>query len=177
MKKYLRNIIFLTASILFYLIWMNGGEQVYGGFVAKGIESFTTKISSIEKVEHKYFEAEKKTMIFTTYSDRTSNISVEYCLPIVLLLAWQLALFFDKRINYKYAFKLFAINFFTVYFLQIIFPLLLYNISQSKVKATGLFIGLQTFGFLILFLIIKDTILIRLKFSHFLSNQEDKKTL
>jgi len=52
------------------------------------------------------------------------------------------------------------------------FPLLLYNISQSKAKATGLFIGLQVFGFIVFFLMIKDSLLIKLKYSSEIENQE-----
>jgi len=162
MKNLVRNSVFVLASIVFYLLWANGGEQVYGRLVAGGINTVTTKISSIKKAEFKHFEAEEKTLIYCYYKDRKTNISLEFCLPIVLLLAWHLSLFFDKRLNAKKALKMFGINFLIVFFLQILFPLLLYNISQSKVKAMGLFIGLQVFGFIVFFLILKDSFLIKL---------------
>ncbi|MDA3930358.1 MAG: hypothetical protein PF541_15515 [Prolixibacteraceae bacterium] len=170
MKKYIRNIVFIVASILFYLGWMNGGEMAYGKFIATGIEKFTSSISSIESVEYKYYEKEEKTMLYFQYPDRKNNISLEYCLPIVLLFAWHLALFFDRRITAKFALKLFALNFAIVYFLQLLFPLLLFNISQSKVKSMGLFIGLQIFGFIVFFLIIKDSLIIKNKYLQKLRN-------
>ena len=149
---------------------MNGGERVYGKIIATGIEKITTKISSIEEVDYKYVESEKATFIFFKYPDRNNKISLEYCLPIVLLLAWQFSLFFDRRIKAGFAFRLFGINFLVVYFLQIIFPLLLFNISQSKFKSMSLFIGLQIFVFLVFFLILKDNITIK---KHHLQESEN----
>jgi hypothetical protein len=162
MKNLIRNIVFIVASLIIYLLWANGGEKVYGRFVAFGIDKFTAKVSLIDKAEFVNSKDENKAMIFCYYPDRKTNISLEYCLPVVLLLAWHLSLFFDKRLTSKKSFKMFGINFLIVYFLQIIFPLLLFNISQSKVKAMGLFIGLQIFGFIVFFLIIKDSFLIKL---------------
>lgn len=166
MKKYLRNSIFLVTSLLLYLLWANGGERVYGKFVTTGINEFVSKVTSIEHADYTYFEKENKTMMQLKYPDRTTKIALEYCLPVVLLLAWQFSLFFDKRISKKYAAKLLGINFLILYFLQIIFPLLLFNISQSKTKSIGLFIGLQIFGFIVFFIILKDSLLIKYKFSN-----------
>lgn len=165
MKKYLRNSIFIVSSILFYLLWSNGGEQVYGKLVTTGIEKFTTKISAIESVEFNYYPDERNTLLTCKYADRSTNIAFEFCMPIVLLLAWHLSLFFDRRLPSKTAFRFFFINFAILYFLQILFPLLLYNISQSKMKSMGLFIGLQIFSFLVFFLILKDSLIIKYKFS------------
>jgi hypothetical protein len=175
MKNLVRNSVFIIASIVFYIIWANGGEQTYGKLVTFGIDKFTSKISSIEKAEFKHFEQEEKTLIYCYYPDRKTNIALEFCLPIVLLLAWHLSLFFDKRLKAKKALKMFGINFAIVYFLQIIFPLLLFNISQSKVKAMGLFIGLQVFGFIVFFLILKDSFLIKLNYSEPEQNLEPVK--
>lgn len=165
MKNYLRNIVFVVLGFLLYLGWVNGGETAYAKFVATGINQFTTKFSSLEKVKYKHFKEENTTKLFFKYPDRGNNISMEYCLPIVILLAWHISLFFDKRVRPKFAFKLLGFNFVFVYFLQIIFPLLLFNISQSKVKSMSLFVGLQIFGFLIFFLILKDSLIIKYKFS------------
>lgn len=170
MKKIHRNIIFLTLTVVIYLLWNNGGEAIYGKVVKTGVEKFTARFSKIEEVKLVVNEKNNNTALYFKYPDRTTNISLEYCLPIVLLLAWQLALYFDKRISSKTASKLFAYNFLILYFLQIIFPLLLYNISQSKTKSMGLFIGLQIFGFLVFFLIIKDSLLIK----HKSMNQSNK---
>ncbi len=162
MNRRIRNIIFVAVSFAFYLLWNYGGEQVYGKVVTRGIEQFVTKISDIETVDMKTYEEENETMLSFNYPDRTTRITLEYCLPIVLLLAWQFALFFDKRITTKKAAKLFAFNFLIIYFLQLIFPLLLFNVSQSGAKSIGLFIGMQIFGFLVFFLILKDSLIIRL---------------
>lgn len=164
MKKYLRNSIFLISSVLLYLLWSNGGERVYAKFVTTGINEFVAKVTSIEHADYTYFKNENKTMMQLKYPDRTTKIALEYCLPVVLLLAWQFSLFFDRRITKKYAGRLLALNFLTLYFLQIIFPLLLFNISQSKTKSIGLFIGLQIFGFIVFFIILKDSLLIKYKF-------------
>ncbi len=162
MKRYIRNIIFIVASISFYLLWSYGGEQVYGKLIKGGVERITTKVSGIETVAMTHFDEENVTMLSFKYPDRTTKISLEYCLPIVLLLAWQFSVFFDKRIKSKKAFKLLGANFLIIYLLQIIFPLLLFNVSQSSAKSIGLFIGMQVFGFLVFFLILKDSLIIRL---------------
>lgn len=162
-NKTYRNILFVTLSILFYLLWENGGDKFYGRFVAGGISKVTAQFTPIEKAELRYFESEKKSLIYCIYDDRATKINIEYLLPIVLLLAWQLSLFIDKRLKSKEAAKLLVINFLIVYLLQIVFPLLLFNVSQSKFKSTSLFIGMQIFGFIVFFLIIKDSLLIRLK--------------
>jgi hypothetical protein len=164
-KNLVRNTIFVAASILFYLLWSNGGDQIYGKIVTFGIDKVTTKVSSIEKAEFVHFKEQEKTLIYCYYRDRKTNISLEFCLPIVLLLAWHLSLFFDKRLNTKAALKMFGINFAILYFLQILFPLLLYNISKSPIKSMGLFIGLQIFGFIVFFLILKDSLIIKYKYS------------
>ena len=165
MKNYLRNSIFILASVLLYLLWMNGGERVYAKFVTTGINEFVTKISRVEQAKYEYFENEHQTMMQLKYPDRTTTIALEYCLPVVLLLAWQFSLFFDKHLTRSYALKLFALNFISLYILQLFFPLLLFNISQSKTKSIGLFIGLQIFGFIVFFIILKDALLIKYKFS------------
>ncbi|HPR62076.1 MAG TPA: hypothetical protein PLF35_14065 [Prolixibacteraceae bacterium] len=164
MKQYRRNIVFIVVGIVLYLLWSNGGEPVYGKIVKTGVEKFTTKVSKIESVRLEYMKEENKTMLFFKYPDRTTKIALEYCLPIVLLLAWHLSLYFDRRISAKVASKLFLYNFLIVYFIQLMFPLLLYNISQSKMKSMGLFIGLQVFGFLVFFLILKDSFIIKYKY-------------
>jgi hypothetical protein len=164
MRKYLRNIIFLVTSVILYLLWYNGGEKVYAEVLTFGIDKITTRFSGMEEASLQYIEEQDKTMIFFLYPDRSNRIGIEYCLPIVLLLAWHIGLFFDQRLKAKSALKLFGTNFSIIYILQIFFPLLLFNISQSKVKSTGLFIGLQIFVFLVFFLIIKDSLIIKYKY-------------
>jgi len=167
-----RNSVFILLSLIFYVLWMKGGEQVYGKVVEFGIDKITSRFSAIDNATLMNFPVEKKNLIFCKYSDRTTKISVEYCLPIVLLLAWNISLFFDKRLVFKISAKWLTLNFFVVYFLQIIFPLLLFNISTSKIKSMSLFIGLQVFGFLVFFLILKDSFLLKY---YFPQNKNDKK--
>lgn len=163
MKRYLRNIIFLVASVLFYFLWNNGGEMVYAKLLAEGIQQFGPKFSSVEKA-YVMHEAGDKAVLCIQYPGSTTQVGLEHCLPIVILFAWQFALFFDSRITRKRALKFFAINFLVVFILQFLFPLLL-HIGESKFKTASLFIGFQIFGFIIFFLILKDSILIRLNVS------------
>jgi hypothetical protein len=166
MNRIIRNIVFIVLSFAFYFAWENGGDRLYGKFVAGGISKITTQFSSMEKAELRHYENPKTDLLYCLYEDRATKIDIEYLLPIVLLLAWQLSLFIDKRVNVKGALKLFAVNFSIVYLLQVLFPLLLYNVSQSKFKSTSLFIGMQVFGFIVFFLIIKDSLLIRFRTSN-----------
>lgn len=161
MKRYLRNTVFVVTSILFYLIWNSGGELGYGKLLRAGMEHITTKFSSIEDIRLENLEKQNEVVIYFKYPDRTTSITLEYCLPIVLLFAWQFSVFFDTRIRKRTAAKFFALNFTIVFILQTLLPLLLFNVSQSKVKSVSLFIGLQIFGFIVFFLILKDSILIK----------------
>jgi hypothetical protein len=164
-RNIVRNTVFVVASFIFYLLWSNGGDQIYGKIITFGIDKVTSRVSSIEKAELVHYKEQEKTLIYCYYPDRKTNLDLEFCLPIVLLLAWHLSLFFDKRLKAKPALKMFGINFAIVYFMQILFPLLLFNISQSKFKSTGFFIGLQVFGFIVFFLILKDSLIIKYKYS------------
>lgn len=177
MKNIVRNSVFIVLSILFYLIWMKGGEAVYGKIVEFGVNKVTANVSDIDHATLKNFKEEQKTMIFCKYPDRTTKISIEYCLPIVLLLAWNFSLFFDKRLKFKFALKLLAINFVIIYFLQIFFPLLLFNISASKVKSMSLFVGMQVFGFLVFFLILKDSLILKSILLQKIANQNKPKSV
>jgi hypothetical protein len=170
-NRLIRNTVFLILSLVFYLVWANGADQAYGKFVAWGVTKFTANVSDIERAKLEHIAEQDKSLIVCYYEDRATRINMEYCLPIVLLLAWQLSLFIDKRLFYKKALKLFAINFSIVYFIQILFPLLLYNVSQSKFKSTSLFIGMQIFGFIVFFLILKDSMLIKYLYSNKNENQ------
>ncbi|MBN2805841.1 MAG: hypothetical protein JXR22_04225 [Prolixibacteraceae bacterium] len=163
MKKSPRYLVFILGSILFYMLWISGGEKVYAKLISTGISKITASVSAIDKVEYKHFEKENKTMLFLQYPDKSNKIALEYCLPVVLLLAWQFSLFVDRKIKKKTALGFLAFNFTILYFLQIFFPLLLYNISESKARSMGLFVGLQIFGFIVFFLIIKDSLLIKYK--------------
>jgi len=170
MNRFYRNLIFVVLSLVFYMVWENGGDRFYGKVVAAGISKITSQFTGIEKAELRYFEAEKKSLIYCTYNDRATKLNIEYLLPVVLLLAWQFSLFADKRLNAMSTVKLLLFNFLIVYLLQILFPLLLYNVSQSKFKSTSLFIGMQVFGFIVFFLILKDSLLIRWKSGELVKN-------
>ncbi len=161
MNRLYRNLIFVALSFIFYLAWENGGDKIYGKIVAAGINKIATQFTKIEKAELRNLEVEDKSLIFCTYNDRATKLNIEYLLPVVLLLAWQISLFADKRLKAFSVIKLLLFNFILLYLLQIFFPLLLYNVSQSKFKSTSLFIGMQVFGFIVFFLILKDSLLIR----------------
>ena len=156
MNRNIRYIIFIILGVGFYLLWNYGGDKLYSKFVVVGIEHFVTKISEIDKVSLKYIQRDHQMYIACKYPKGEVGVSTENNLPIVLLLAWQFSLFFDKRITSKRAFRLFTVNFLIFYFLQITYPLLL--LSESGF----MFIVRQIFSFLVFFIILKDTFLIRL---------------
>lgn len=163
MRQLSRNLVFVLGSIALYMLWQSGGEKAYAKLISTGIEKITSRVSPIEYVEYKHFDKENKTMLILHYPNKTNRIALEYCLPVVLLLAWQLSLFFDPQLKKNIAFRYLGINFLILFFLQIFFPLLLYNISESKARSMGLFVGLQVFGLLVFFLIVKDSLLIKYK--------------
>lgn len=157
MNRKVRNIIFITLGIGFYLLWNYGGERLYGKFVAFGIEHIVSKQSDISSATLNYVKSNDQYYIACKYPKGESGVSMENYLPIVLLLAWQIALFFDNRINTKKALWLFAINFLIFYILQITYPLVI------RPKSSFMFIGTQIFSFLVFFIILKDSFLIRSK--------------
>ncbi|WP_297097867.1 hypothetical protein [uncultured Draconibacterium sp.] len=157
MNRKIRNIIFILLGIAFYLLWNYGGDRFYGKFIAFGIEHIVSKKSDITSATVNYFKSDDQYYIAYKYPKGESGVSMESYLPVVLLFAWQIALFFDKRINMKKALWLFAINFLIIYLLQITYPLVM------RSKSSLMFIGTQIFSFLVFFIILKDTFIIRLK--------------
>lgn len=155
MKRKGRNIIFIVLGFGLYLLWNSGGDRVYGKFITFGIENFVTKNSDIEEVTMKYIKKDDQYYIACKYAKGESGVSMEHYLPIVLLLAWQISLFFDKSIKTKKALRLFAINFLIFYILEITYPLLI------RSKSSFMFIGMQIFSFLVFFIILKDTFIIK----------------
>lgn len=155
MKRKGRFIIFIVLGIGLYLLWNSGGDRVYGKFITFGIENLIAKNSEIEEATLKYVKRDNQYYIACKYAKGESGVSMEYYLPIVLLLAWQISLFFDKSITTKKALSLFAINFLIFYILEITYPLLL------RSKSSFMFIGMQLFSFLVFFIILKDTLIIK----------------
>lgn len=172
MKNQLKFLIFIISSILFYVAWGNGGEFFYGKVVSTGMNQFISPLSELENTHIEFDENSKKNILYCDYPDRQNSIAIEYCLPIILLMAWHLSLFFNRRLVKKLVVKLFVINVAIIYSLQIIFPLLLFNISLSKTKSISLFIGLQVFSFIALFLILKDSIIIKTRLKQNSFNQD-----
>ena len=159
------------------MLWIKGGEKAYGKFITWGTNNITTAFSSMDKAE--FATATDKSHVMLCYYDeekvtRRTNINLEYLLPIVLLLAWHLSLFVDRNIPTKKSLKFLGINFGIVFILQIFFPLLLYKVSESAFKSLSVFIGLQIFGFLAFFLIIKDSFIIRYMNRELSENQKEK---
>jgi hypothetical protein len=155
MNRRISNIIFIVAGIAFYVLWNYGGDRLYGKFVSVGIEHFVTNISDLEKVSLNYVQEKHQLYIACKFPKIEVGVSMVSYLPVVLLLAWQFSLFFDKRITTKKAFRLFAINFLVFYLLQITYPILL------RSKSSIMFIGVQIFSFLVFFFILKDSLVIK----------------
>jgi len=152
-------LLFVLFSFILYLAWYYFIQQYYAVFISKSCVHFTSIFSDI-KTSH-IDNSKNPVMMFFNYRDRTTHVSIEYCMPVILLLAWHFAQFFGeikKSTVAKYA----AINFAIVYFFQMLYPLLLYGISKSQVKFTLFFLGLQCFGVLILFLIITNNLYLKI---------------
>jgi len=150
--------IFLILATVLFILWKLGLQVMWAKFVLSGLNTITTSVSHLQKA----VLSTGKDLEFTYfYADRTNKQDLEHLIPTVILIAWQITVFFVKDIQWKYAAKLALINIGLVWLLQIFYPLLLFNINQSKFKLAMVVIGLQIFDFMFLFLILKDIILLR----------------
>jgi len=153
--------IVLALAFGFYILWHFGFNYVWAYCLKAGISTITAAFSDIQEVWVE--KSETVVHLYFRYPDRKNNVNAEFTLPIVLLLAWQTYLFIIKDVSRKFALRSLGFNLTILYLLQIFFPLLLYNVSASKTKATLFFLGLQIFGMLVFFLIAKDNILLKYK--------------
>lgn len=154
-----RILVVLGLSTVFYFFWQIGFDYIWAYILKAGISTITAIFADIQQVVVQ--QSDDAIRLFFHYPDRNNSVNVEYALPIVLLLAWQTYLYIDKNVTIKFANHSLLLNISIFYLLQIFFPLLLYNVSASKTKATLFFLGLQVFGMLVLFLIIKDSVMIK----------------
>lgn len=151
-----RVVIVLGFATIFYILWQFGFDYVWANIVKAGVSTITAAFSDIQKVT--IDNTGEAPVLYFYYTGRNNHVDIEYALPIILLLAWQASLFVIKNIPRRFAFKSLGINVGILWLIQIFFPLLLFNISTSKIKGSFFFLGLQIFGILVLFLIIKDSI-------------------
>lgn len=156
-----RVLIVLGFATVLYILWQFGFNYVWANILKVGVSAITATFSNIQKVT--IDNTSEITVLYFQYPDRTNHINIEYALPIVLLLAWEASLFVIKNVPHQFAFKSLGINVGIVWLIQIFFPLLLFNISTSKIKGSFFFLGLQVFSILVLFLIIKDSIILKYK--------------
>ncbi len=154
-----RILIVLGLSTIYYALWQLGFDYVWAYILKGGISTITASFSGIKEVLVE--KSETAIHLYFKYVDRNNDVNVEYALPIVLLLGWQTYLLIMRDIPRRFAFRSAAFNLILLYLFQIFFPLLLYNVSASKTKATLFFMGLQVFGMLILFLIVKDNVILK----------------
>ena len=161
-------LIFLGLASIIFILWKLGLQVFWAKFVLSGVNTITTSLSSMQKA---VLNTGKLPEFIYYYSDRSNKQDLEHLLPTVVLIAWQITLFFVKDVDWKYIARLAAINILIVWLLQILYPLMLFNINQSKFKLAMVVIGLQLFDFMILFLIIKDIVLLRFKIKTFQMSQ------
>ncbi len=159
--KISRILIVLGLATAYYIIWQLGFDYVWANIVKAGISTITAAFSDIQEVA--VVISDDAIRFHFRYPDRKSSVNIEYLLPVVLLLAWQTYLFIIKTVPRKFALKSLGFNLGILWLMQIFFPLLLFNVSMSKVKASFFFLGLQVFGMIVLFMIIKDSVLLKYK--------------
>jgi hypothetical protein len=152
----------LILSLLIFILWQFGGKVVYAQILKAGMNIITANISSIKKVEITYDASEP---IFRFKYDKPKLekfYSTKYCMSIIVLISWQIILLAFNQ-NRKLALKMALQNIGIMYLIHILFPILILSKNASPFNAMVFFILLQGINFCVLFLIIKDSIIVGFK--------------
>jgi hypothetical protein len=160
MKK--KIILTILLSFLMFILWQIGGKVVYAHIIKTGMNIITANISSIKKVEITYQDSEPIFHFKYEKPKLEKFYSTKYCMSIIVLISWQIILLIFTK-NRKLALKMAMQNIGIMYIIQILFPILILSKNASPVNAMIFFILLQGINFCVLFLIIKDNIIVGTK--------------
>jgi len=157
-----KAILLILISIIVFGAWELGLEKKY----EQALVGITNKTLPIIK-KNTRIELEKEPnndtyqfRVYTRIQGRMGNYPQEtggLMEPFVIVLSWQLFLFFV--INIKSAFKLFLANLLTFLFIQIVFLVFLTGYYNSSVQQFLFDMMLDNFYIIALILVIKDNIL------------------
>jgi Mn2+/Fe2+ NRAMP family transporter len=152
-------IILIAASLVFALLWFSGLEKVYAHVLAfttntiVGSGSGNTNIKVMENDGELVFQV--STLVDGrrgSYPQRAQTL----LLPAVLVLAWQVLLFFGLPL--KRALKTAGINLGIFLGFHVVFMLLLTAYYNSEVAKFFFHLMMETFYIVALVIIIKDSI-------------------
>jgi len=154
-------LLLILISMLIFGAWEFGMERIYEKALV-GVTNVTlkviekdTRIELEESANGKY-----KFRVYTTIEGRRGNYPQEtggLLEPFVIVLSWQLFLFFV--INPKSAIRLLAINIAIFLFFQVLFLIFLTNYYSSPVQKFLFDMMLDNFYIVALILVIKDNML------------------
>ncbi len=161
--SYIKKILLLILiSIIIFTAWEMGAERIY----EKSLVGITNMVLPVIKKDTR-INLEKsgkdntyQFRVYTRVQGRMGNYPQEtggLMEPFVIVLSWQLFLFFV--LNYKTAFKLLAINIGSFIIIQAIFLIFLTGYYNSSVQQFLFDMMLDNFYIIALIIVIKDNIL------------------
>jgi hypothetical protein len=161
-KKIVNILIVIAASALLLFLWFRGLNQVYGHTLVFGTNIFLSPFQDI------YLEMDTETddpvfIVHSVIEGRTGRYPQDaklILLPFIMILTWQILMFFN--LDTKYAVRSALENLLIFYLLQVIFLIFLTQYYNSGFIKFIYNLLSDSFYIIALFLIIKDTVRYRI---------------
>ena len=155
-KKLTNILIVILASGLLLVLWFNGLDWIYAQILRLGA-NIALIFSSDTHVGLKLTEDAPTFMIETIIDGRKGTYPQKadlILLPFIMILTWQILLFFNLPL--KYALRSALENILAFYFIQLVYVLLLTSYYNSETIKFIYNLLLDSFYIIALFLIVKD---------------------
>jgi hypothetical protein len=161
-KKIINIIIVVVASSLLLFVWFQGLNKIYGHSLVFGTNIFLAPFQDT----YLEMDPESEAPVFIVHSivdgrkgsyDQDGKLVL---LPFIMVLTWQILLYFN--LSTRDATRSLFENILIFYFLQVIFLILLTQYYNSGIIKFLYNLLSDSFYIIALFLILKDTIRLRL---------------
>jgi len=155
-KKLTNILIVILASGLLLVLWFNGLDWIYAQILRLGA-NIALIFSSDTHVGMKLTEGAPTFMIETIIDGRKGTYPQKadlILLPFIMILTWQILLFFNLPV--KYALRSALENIIAFYIIQLVYVLLLTSYYNSETINFIYNLLLDSFYIIALFLIVKD---------------------
>jgi hypothetical protein len=155
-KKYINILIVLVASGLLLILWFNGFSWVYAQMLRFGANVLLI-FSSDTQVGLKLTDGAPTFVVQTIIDGKKGSYPQKadlILLPFIMILTWQILLFFN--LPRKYAIRSALENIIAFYLIQMIYVMLLTSYYNSGTVKFLYDLLLDSFYIIALFLIVKD---------------------
>lgn len=156
-KKAINILIVIVTSGLLLIVWLNGLDWLYAQLLRIGV-NIALLFSPDTRVGLKLEDDVPTFIVYTIIDGKKGHFPQKadlIILPFIMILTWQILLFFNlKR---KYAIRSAIENIVIFYIIQLVFVLLLTEYKNSTVIKFIYDLLIDSFYIIALFLIVKDS--------------------